>query len=209
MQASKPILWIRHWHMTQFIPVRLGRCYLGGISRWKITWLQWGSWKKPQWWRFLCRWPRSMLGNKDCKKVWQAGLGGLHKVLSQLKGHPGTEMALQWTSWIEVSEWGIFLLHVVIGVTCPWEAGTTYSVTLFKEILKCEPSAAGPLAVGGYSASVLKGFIGTTLQSTSLPLHSLGPPDLCRKVILSGSSCSSWRKNNNNNNSGWYHTSSL
>lgn len=133
--------------MTQLIPVRLGRCYLGGISGWDV-WLHWGSLEKNSVMEVLGRWLRSMLGNKDCKKVQQAGLDGLCKVLSQLKCCPGTEMAPQRTSWREVREWGIFLLHLVIGVTCTWEAGTTWSVTPFQEILNCETSAAGPLAVG-------------------------------------------------------------
>lgn len=55
------------------------------------------------------------------KKVWKAGVDGLHKVLSQPKGGLGPEMTPQRPSQTEVRAWSIFFLGLVTGTGCPWK----------------------------------------------------------------------------------------
>lgn len=63
--------------------------------------------------------------------MWDVRLGGLHKVLNQPKDLCGTEMASQRPFQMEIREWGIFLLHLIIGMCYPWKAGVTCYVTPF------------------------------------------------------------------------------
>lgn len=66
-------------------------------------------------------------------KVWEVRLGGLHKVLNQPKAVCGSEMVSQRPSQMEIREWGIFRFRLIIGMCCPWKAGTTcYVIPFFR-----------------------------------------------------------------------------